>query len=231
MSEAHRTNRGGSLKYALDRFDDFQYAIQRLERTLYPDFQENVWVDSPTEKGGPYVQFPDLCLAVQQSSLVYESVFPHYSEERAFTIDHYLTSLEEETDWNDRSMQSELRVADRSTHGVLKNYILANSAELFGPEWEFYRDEKPVRSPTESSTGRADLVFHNGSKQLMVEVKTDREDVNEAFGQLRSYVIRDGGWYSVDEEDIEMVIAAPQFHKYHHTMAEEWGFTLRELSA
>lgn len=60
-------------------------------------------------------------------------------------------------------------------------------------------------------------------------MKTNREVVNEAFGQLRSYAIRYVDSHEIDEDDLEMVIAAPQFYEYHYQMAEEWGFTLQTV--
>ena len=229
ISQSHRTNQGGWMKGAFERYDRFDRAADRLGRTLYPAFQEDISFDSPEGTSGPYTRFPDLFLAVQHNRSEYSYVFPHYSTNRAYSIDDYLTSLEEGTRWDDPSPQSELRVVDRTDHGVLKAYILDNSANLFGSEWQFHQDEKAVCSPDESSTGYADLVFSNGAKRLLVEVKTDRDMVNEAFGQLRSYSIRYVDSHEISEDDLEMVVAAPQFYEYHSQMAEEWGFTLQTI--
>lgn len=229
ISQSHRTNRGGWMKGAFERYDRFSRAANRLGRTLYPAFQEDISFDSPEGKSGSYTRFPDLFLAVQHDRVEYAYVFPHYTTNRAYSIDDYLTALEDGTQWNTPSSQSGLQFADRTDHGVLKAYILDNSTELFGPEWQFHQDEKAVRSPDESSTGYADLVFATDGKRLLVEVKTNREVVNEAFGQLRSYAIRYIDSHDIDEDDLEMVIAAPQFYEYHYQMAEEWGLTLQTV--
>lgn len=226
ISQSHERNAGGSLKGAITKYERFGEWASTMGASLYPHFQNNVYLDS---KSGPYYQFPNFCLIVFGSGFEYKTIFPHSDGHTEYTIDYFLSCLEEEKPWKQWCTRSELQHIDYGPHGNIKRYINSNKADTIGSEWGLITDEMPVyrrKEPREG--GFIDLAYSHKEQNLFlfVEVKTSPDRVDKAFGQLKGYAVLFADGHDIPLEQIKLVIAAPQFYDYQYEIAEEWGFCL-----
>lgn len=224
MSPEHRNNRGGSMKFAIDKYDEFSHWASKNGLSLRPHFNQVDTLDG-------MIRFPDLCLAAYDGLNV-RGVFPCSDENTVYTVDDYLTAIEQGEDWRDWKQGNQSLSPDWGAHGDVKLHIVYNPDEIVGKEWEFVVDEYSVQSGQyEEERGRIDLVFKHTRKEkfLLIEVKPNRDEVDAAFGQALRYryqFLGDRNVPGLGPEDVELAIAAPDFYESHRRAAQEIGVQL-----
>jgi hypothetical protein len=171
---------------------------------------------------------PEIFLTLNEDGQL-KGFFPCSDGETGYSVEWILNCLEEGRDWEKwENKESTLSYRDSSPiHGAIKSYIKGNAERLLEGEWAYYKEERPVGE----DGWRADLVFkhESDSRYNLVEVKPSKETekVDRAFGQLFRYrhsFVNDK--ISVGVGDVELTIAAPDFHDSHREAAEELGISL-----
>lgn len=224
ISLEHRNNRGGFMKLALDRYDEFTRWATRNSLSLRPRFNE---VDTL----GGMIRFPDACLAAYEGTNV-RGVFPCSDEKTVYEIEDYLSALEADKNWRDWKQANPAITPEFGAHGDIKLHLIYNTDDTVGEDWEFVVDEYAVQSGRyEEEHGRIDLVFkHTTNREfLLVEVKPDREKADAAFGQVLRYryqFLGDQTLPGLDSGDVQLAIAAPEFYESHQKAADEIGIRL-----
>lgn len=224
IGSGHRDNRGGGMKFAVDKYDEFNRWATRNHLSIRPHFNQ---VDTL----GGMIRFPDLCLAAYEGSNV-RGVFPCSDETTVYSIEDYLDAMKAGEDWRDWKQANPSITPDWGLHGDIKLNLIYNTNETVGEEWEFVVDEYSVQSGSyQEEWGRIDLVFQHTSQEryLLVEVKPDKDEVDTAFGQALRYRYQFLGDRTIPDlgpSDIELGIAAPKFYESHQKAADEVGIRL-----
>ena len=96
------------------------------------------------------------------------------------------------------------------------------------------RDEDPVGDKFAEDRGYIDLAFQHKSenRHLLVEVKPEKDLLDKAIGQIYRYkykFLQESNLPHVTADDIELAIAAPEFHDTHVQAAEELGIDLIQV--
>jgi len=180
--------------------------------------------------GDRHLILPDIFLQLMEGHRL-RGFFPCSDGKHEYTVEHLLNSLKENEDWeNWEDKPSELSYKDPSRiHGAIKSEVNSRSEKHLGEEWQYSDDEYTVGS--RESGGKIDLVFKHESETRynLVEVKPskDTEKIDRVFGQLFRYkhaFVDDK--VSVGLDDVEITIAAPDFHYSHEEAADELGINL-----
>ena len=214
----------------LERKRDSHAWIGKLER-----WESNSSFELPIKEdvhpnGDRHLILPQIFLRVNEGVNL-KGFFPCSDGETEYSIDWFLDCLEEGRDWEKwEDNPSTLSTKDPSrVHGAIKSHIKNNPEELLGKGWRYSEDEYVVGGF--GGGGQIDLIFKHESETRynLVEVKPSKETekVDRAFGQLFRYrhsFVNDK--ISVGIGDVELTVAAPDFHDSHREAAEELGISL-----
>jgi hypothetical protein len=180
--------------------------------------------------GNDRLVLPEIFLTLNEDGQL-KGFFPCSDGETGYSVEWILNCLEEGRDWEKwEDNPSTLSTKDPSrVHGAIKSHIKNNPEELLGEGWRYSEDEYVVGGF--GGGGQIDLIFKHESETRynLVEVKPSKETekVDRAFGQLFRYrhsFVNDK--ISVGVGDVELTIAAPDFHDSHREAAEELGISL-----
>lgn len=221
---------------ALYRTQQVMPALERgIDENLY--HQCNQWVlgrsiELPPafDFDSPEPTFPDV-FAVATVEGTIRSVYPHSHESGycALTAVTEFVSTGGHIDCQVRQSEGATRSADSGQHGHIKDVLHEELAGHLSNEWTDPIQEDPVGTREDAGQGAIDIRFRHQDehRHLLVEVKTDPDRVDKAFGQLYRYkhrFLRDHP--GVEQEDIELAIAAPEFWPAHEDSATELDIRL-----
>lgn len=196
-----------------------------------------------------FVEFPDMFLTVRnvshgKYSLQTEdrdptglvAVFPCFDGTTRYTVRSYLEALDEGQHWRTRTRQMGITTPDYGDHGSIKARLAQSPADTVGESWRTADDEEYVGQTTVGGSGRVDLLFEHTEveRYLLVEVKSDPDRVDAAFGQVGRYrhqFLADSGIPDLGVDDIELAIAAPEFYEPHRELADEWNVRLIDVDS
>lgn len=222
------STRGGKAKRMTERYDKCIQWARRETLTLGAGF---------SEKNG-YIRVPDLHVIVRRNRNIV-GVFPcsePSGSEGEYTIEDYLTAIENGTDWRDPSSIPPRNLSE-SEHNALQAHLLDNPKQYFGSNWSHYSTEHTVPSPnTPGGDARIDLVFQRDTagphEFFVVEIKPSESEVRDGIGQVLEYrelFTRSRSDPSITSNHVHAAIAAPSFSSVHQTIPKDVGIEAIEL--
>ena len=220
--------RGGIGRQTTERFEEYQAWASRENLQLGAGFQDRTEID--------YIEFPELFLEVKKDREL-RGVFPCVEKSEGdlheYEIEDYIEALKSGEDWRTHRSDRPTRLS-YTEHDAIQAY-LQNHMEEISSNWTHFATEYSLANTQRTArNARVDLVFehkHESERYLLVEVKPDRESVDEAFGQLLRYQYAFCDVHSTPNltpNQIELAVAAPEIEKYHKQAANELGIKILE---
>jgi hypothetical protein len=180
--------------------------------------------------GNEFILLPDVFIVVNQNREV-SGVFPCSDESAEYDIEWILDCIEEGEEWREREENgSELKIPDPGPHGSIKSHIKGNVSDVIGDRWKVFEEEKNVGTElNKEDIGRVDLVLKHddGSRYALVEVKPSKNKamIDKAIGQVYRYKYQFQNRLNMDNMEIELYVAAPEFHDSHLSAMSEIEIT------